>query len=70
MLGCVLGGYQSAQVALQVGAFTQCWQRSDKLNLFHLTIMRNQNIKMSISELDKNARVMPFLCFLVHIHEK
>ena len=37
------------------------------MTCFHLTILRHQNIKMSISKLNKNGWVLPFLCFLVSV---
>ena len=33
------------------------------MTCFHLTILRHQNIKMSISKLNKNDWVLPFLFF-------
>ena len=37
------------------------------MTCFHLTILRHQNIKMSISKLNKNGWVMPFFCVLVPV---
>ena len=39
----------------------------NSMTCFHLTILRHQNIKMSISKLNKNGWVLPSLCFLVPV---
>ena len=36
----------------------------------HLTTLRHQNIKMSISQLNKNGWVLPFFGFLKPVREK
>ena len=52
----VFGGYLGSQ-SLQFGAVPLFWHNSERHNFFHLTIMRHQNIKMSICKLNKNVWV-------------
>ena len=44
------------------------WPR--KARFFHLSILRHQNIKMSIYILCKNGWVLPFFSFLMSVKEK
>ena len=43
---------------LQYGAITLFWHSPERHDFFHLTIVRPQNIKMSIYEVDKNDWVI------------
>ena len=52
-LRCVLGSQP-----LQYGAITLFWHSPERHDFFHLTIVRPQNIKMSIYEVDKNDWVI------------
>ena len=49
-----------------------CWMEPSHYlgSIFHLSILRHQNIKMSRSQLSKNHRVMPGVCFLGSIRSK
>ena len=57
----VFGGHLGSP-SLQDGAVTLLWHSPEKHNFFHLTILRHQNIKMSIFKVDKNHWVFQFLC--------
>ena len=52
-LRCVLGSQP-----LQYGAISLFWHCPERHDFFHLTIVRPQNIKMSIYEVDKNDWVI------------
>ena len=60
----VFGGYLGSP-SLQYGAVTLLWHSPERHNFFHLTILRHQNIKMSIYKGDKNHWVMQLFSFLV-----
>ena len=64
----VFGGYLGSP-SLQYGAVTLLWHSPERHNFFHLTIMRHQNIKMSIYKGDKNHWVMQLFCFLVPVRK-
>ena len=59
---CVLGSQP-----LQYRAISLFWHSLERHDFFHLTIVRPQNIKMSIYEVDKNDWVIWFCCFLVPV---
>ena len=64
----VFGGYLGSP-SLHYGAVTLLWHSPERHNFFHLTIMRHQNIKMSIYKGDKNHLVMQLFCFLVPVRK-
>ena len=55
-------GYLGSQ-SLQYGAVTLFWHSPERPIFSHLTTPRHQNIKMSISQLNKNGWVLPFFVF-------
>jgi len=65
---CV-GGYLGVH-PLPGGEFTLFWHSPERQDLFHLSILRHQNIKMSIYILYKNGWVLPFFSFLMSVKEK
>ena len=64
----VILGYLGSP-SLQYGAVTLLWHSPEKHNFFYLTILRHQNIKMSIYKVDKNHWVMWLFCFLVPVRK-
>ena len=64
----MFGGYLGSP-SLHYGAVTLLWYSPERHNFFHLTIMRHQNIKMSIYKGDKNHWVMQLFCFLVPVRK-
>ena len=64
----MFGGYLGSP-SLHYGAVTLLWHSPERHNFFHLTIMRHQNIKMSIYKGDKNHWVMQLFCFLVPVRK-
>ena len=46
------------------------WHISKMQYFFHLTLLRHQNIKNSLSAISKNDRVLPFFLFSVSVKEK
>ena len=65
----VFEGYLGFQ-SLQYGALTLFRHSPETHNFFCLTILRHQNIKMSIYKVYKNHWVIGFFCFLVPIRKK
>ena len=64
----MFGGYLGSP-SLHYGAVTLLWHSPERHNFFHLTIMRHQNIKMSIYKGDKNHWVMQLFSFLVPVRK-
>ena len=64
----VFRGYLGSP-SLPYGAVTLLWHSPERHNFFHLTIMRHQNIKMSIYKGDKNHWVMQCFSFLVPVRK-
>ena len=64
----VFGGYLGSP-SLHYGAVTLLWHSPERHNFFHLTIMRHQNIKMSVYKVDKNRWVIWFFVFLVPVRK-
>ena len=65
----VSGGYLGVH-PLPGGEFTLFWHSHERQDFFHLSILRHQNIKMSIYILYKNGWVLPFFSFLMSVKEK
>ena len=64
-----LGGYLGIH-PLPGGEFTLFCHGHERQDFFHLSILRHQNIKMSIYILYKNGWVLPFFSFLMSVKEK
>ena len=65
----VFEGYLGFQ-SLQYVAVTSFRHSPEMHNFFCLTILRHQNIKMSIYKVYKNHWVIGFFCFLVPVRKK
>ena len=55
--------------SLQYGVVTLLWHRPERQNLFNLTILKHQNIKMSKYKVDKKHCVMCFFSFSVPVRK-
>ena len=54
----------------QTGANPPFWQNGERQEFFHLTLLRPQNIKTSLSTTSKNDWVWPFFLFFMSVREK
>ena len=55
--------------SLHYWVVTLIWHSPERHNFFYLTIIRHQNIKMSIYKVDENHWVMWLFCFLVPVRK-